>query len=128
MKRFATTLALLALAAFLAACSGTGAAPSGPAASVDPDAVRITSRDLKFSTDKLAGPADEAFQIVYENQEAAPHNVAIYRDSSAAEKILVEEPFSGPKTVVYNVPALAAGSYFFQCDIHKEMKGTLEIT
>ena len=52
MKRLATTLALVALAAVLAACSGTSAAPT-PAPSVDPDALRISSKDLKFSTDKL---------------------------------------------------------------------------
>jgi plastocyanin len=126
MKRLVPALGLLALALILVACSGSPAA-SGPAASVDPDALRISAKDLKFSTDTLNAKAGEAFQIAFENQEAAPHNVAIYKDQSAAEKILVEEPFSGPKTVVYNVPAQPAGSYFFRCDLHPDMKGTLAV-
>jgi plastocyanin len=126
MKRLATTLALVALAAVLAACSGTSAAPT-PAPSVDPDALQISSKDLKFSTDKLVAPAGEAFQIVYDNQESAPHNVAIYADQGHSQKVLVEEPFSGPKVVTYSVPALDAGTYYFRCDLHTNMTGTIEV-
>ena len=124
MKRIGTTLALIALAAFVAACSGADAAPPASAA---PDALKISSNNLKFSTDTLEATAGKAFQIVYENQEAAPHNVAIYKDETAKEKILVEDPFSGPKTVVYEVPALDAGTYFFRCDVHPDMKGSLVV-
>jgi plastocyanin len=127
MKRIATTLALVALAASLAACSSAAADQKTPAASVGPDAISISSKDLKFSTDKLVAPADKPFQIAYDNQEGAPHNVAIYTDSSASKKVFGEEPFGGPKQVVYNVPALSAGTYFFRCDIHTNMTGTLEV-
>lgn len=127
MKRLATTLALVALAAFLAACSGANAAPATPSPSADPDALQISSKDLKFSTDKLVAPAGTPFQIAYDNQEGAPHNVAIYKDQGFAQKVFGEEPFSGPKSVTYSVPALDAGTYFFRCDLHTEMKGTIEV-
>jgi plastocyanin len=127
MKRLVPVLGLLVAAFVLVACSGANAAPSGPATSADPNALQISSRDLKFSTDKLVAPAGKAFQIAYDNQEAAPHNVAIYTDASASTKVFVEDPFGGPKKVLYDVPAMAAGSYFFRCDIHPDMKGTLEV-
>jgi plastocyanin len=132
MKRLIPALALLALAMLLAACTGggsgagTAAAPT-TAASADPNAVAISAKDLKFSTDRLSGPANKPFQIAFNNEEGAPHNVSIYKDESASEKVLVEEPFSGPKAVTYNVPALAPASYFFRCDVHPDMKGTLDI-
>lgn len=124
-KRLLPTVGLLTLAAVLAACGGATSTPSQAPVSADPNAVTISAKDLKFSTDKLEAPAGKAFQIVFDNQEGAPHNVAIYKDESAAEKVLVEEPFSGPKTVTYEVPALEAGDYFFRCDLHPNMKGTL---
>ena len=132
MKRLFPALALVALAMLLAACTGggsgagTAAAPT-TAASADPNAVAISARDLKFSTDRLSGPANKPFQIAFNNEEGAPHNVSIYKDESASEKVLVEEPFGGPKAVTYNVPALAPASYFFRCDVHPDMKGTLEV-
>jgi plastocyanin len=126
MKRLVPVLGLMVVAFVLVACSGTPAAPSGPPKSVDPNALQISSKDLKFSTDKLVAPAGKPFQIVYDNQEAAPHNVAIYTDQSASTKIFAEDPFGGPREVVYDVPAVAAGSYFFRCDVHPDMKGTLE--
>jgi plastocyanin len=127
MKRLLTAAGLLTLAIVLVACGGATAA-STAAPSVDPGALHISAKDIKFSTDKLEAKADTAFQIAFDNQEGAPHNVAIYTDESASQKVLVEEPFGGPKQVVYQVPALKAGSYFFRCDIHPNMKGTLEVS
>jgi plastocyanin len=129
MKRLAPALGLLYLVLVLAACSsGTSAnASSGPPESVDPNALRISAKDLKFSTSTLDAPADKPFSIVFDNQEAAPHNVAIYKDQGASQKVLVEDPFGGPKVVTYHVGALAAGSYFFRCDVHTDMKGTLTV-
>ncbi len=58
------------------------------------------------------------------NEDAAPHNVAIYTDSSAGESLFVGELVSSA-TTVYEVPALEPGTYFFRCDLHPEMNGTL---
>lgn len=127
MKRLLSAAGLLLLTLALVACAGTSQVPTGSPAPADPDAIQISSRDLAFSTDRLQAPAGRPFQITYDNQEAAPHNVAIYTDESASAKVFAEEPFSGPKQVTYNVPALEAGSYFFRCDIHPDMKGTLEV-
>jgi plastocyanin len=123
MNRLLTS-ALFALAIVVAACS---AGSSGQAAepSTDPDALRISANGMAFSTSALTAPADEPFQIVFDNQESAPHNVAIYRDSSASEKLFGSDPFSGPASVTYEVPALPAGTYFFRCDVHPEMSGQL---
>ena len=125
MKRSITAVGLLALGLLLAACSSGGSAT--PAASIPADAIQISANNLQFSTDTLTAPAGEAFQIAFDNQESAPHNVAIYRDAGAAEDIFVPEPFSGPAAVTYDVPALAAGTYFFRCDVHPDMAGELSV-
>jgi plastocyanin len=110
-----------------AACSGASSGPTAPPASIDPSALHIAAKDLKFSTTELTAPAGKSFQIVFDNEEGAPHNVAIYRDPSAAEKVFAEEPFGGPRVATYTVPALVAGTYFFRCDVHPDMNGTLTI-
>ncbi len=129
MKRLVLSLGLVALAAVTAACSGGSAGPtaspgaSAPAASAPAgSAIVVVAKDLKFSTASITAPADEAFQITLDNQEAAPHNIAI-RDASGAV------PYKGEivssKQITYDVPALAAGAYEFWCEVHPDMKGTL---
>jgi plastocyanin len=124
MKRLLSAALVTVAIVILAACSSDSSSRAAEP-SVDPDALRISANNLVFSTDTLSAPADEPFQIAFDNQEGPPHNVAIYRDNSAAEKLFGEDPFSGPAVVVYDVPALAAGTYFFRCDVHPEMAGEL---
>lgn len=127
MKGVTPVLGLLLLAVVLGACSGANPAPSAVIASADPNAAHISARDLKFSTAELSAPAGKSFSIVFDNQESAQHNVAIYKDSAATMKVFAENPFGGPKTVIYQVNALAAGTYFFRCDLHTAMQGTLTV-
>ena len=129
MKRLVLGLGLVALAVISAACSGgSGASASAPAASAPAasapagDAIVVVAKDLKFSTASITAPADEAFQIVLDNQESAPHNIAI-KDAAGAEKFKGEIVTS--TSVTYDVPALAAGAYEFWCEIHPDMKGAL---
>ena len=129
MKRLVLGMGLVALAVISAACSsGSGASASAPAASAPAasapavDAIVVVAKDLKFSTASIAAPADEAFQIILDNQESAPHNIAI-KDAAGAEKFKGEIVTS--TKITYDVPALAAGAYEFWCEVHPDMKGTL---
>jgi plastocyanin len=108
------------LALILAAC-GAAAAPATEG--TDSDAM-ITSGPMEFDSDTLSVPAGRPFSLLYVNQSPMPHNVAIYVDESVAEPLFVGE-IIGEQSIVYDVPALAAGSYFFRCDLHPEMKGTV---
>ena len=124
MKRLTLILGLGALAAVLAACSGASAGPAEPAGSVDPNAIVVTAKDLKFNPTEVSAPADAAFEIVFDNQEGAPHNMKI-SDSTGAE-VFKGEIVTNQK-VTYQVPALAAGSYPFICEVHPDMKGTITV-
>ena len=129
MKRIttgATVVGVFVLAVVLGACSNATANNPSPAASPDPNAIQLTAMDLKFSMASISAPANKPFQIAFDNHDSAPHNVAIY-DSSFSTKVFGEDPFGGPKQVVYNVKALAPGTYGFRCDVHPDMKGTLEV-
>jgi plastocyanin len=74
----------------------------------------------------VTAPADTAFVIHFENQDAGtPHNVAIH-DASGAE-VFKGEIFPGVDTRDYQVPALPAGAYTFTCTVHPNMTGTLTV-
>ena len=125
MKRLTLTFGLLALAAVLAACSGATAAaptPAAPAGNPSGDAVTIVAKDMKFVQSAVPVKAGAAFDLVFDNQEGAPHNVAI-SDASGAS-VFKGEIVSNAK-VTYKVPALSAGTYGFICEVHPDMKGTI---
>ena len=124
MKRLIATLALATVALAAAACSTTNADTGAPAAPADPNAPVVVAKDMQFATKDVQVPAGKAFQLSFTNNDGAPHNVAIYTDSSASTNLFRGEIFSSA-TKVEQVPALAAGTYFFRCDVHPDMQGTI---
>jgi plastocyanin len=125
MKRLLLALSLVAVAAIGAACSSASAQPlpSGP---VDANGPTIVAKDMAFSPSTVEIAANKNVMIHFDNQDSAPHNVAIYKDSTASEKVSVGEVISASKTDQV-VPALAAGTYFFRCDVHTNMTGTIVV-
>ena len=128
MKRLIATLALATVALAAAACAPANAAPGTPAptVAVDPSSPVVVANAMQFETKNVTAPAGTAFAMTFENKESAPHNVSIYTDSSARNRLFEGEIFSSGSRV-YQVPALAAGSYFFRCDVHQEMTGTIVV-
>jgi plastocyanin len=83
--------------------------------------------DQRFSTDLLTLSSGGGTDVVFDNEDSGvPHNIAIYTDESASESLFVGELVDGPKRVTYSVPALDPGTYYFRCDVHPQMHGTVE--
>ena len=122
MKPMRLSLVAMAVVAMLAACGSSTASPSTVDAG-DAD-VTITSVDMEFDETTVTVAAGEPFTIALVNEDAVPHNVSIYTDSSASEDLFVGDLVT-ETTIVYDVPPLDAGEYFFRCDLHPEMTGTL---
>ncbi len=90
------------------------------------NALQVTAANTAFTVTKLEAPASKPFQIVFDNQDPGlQHNVAIYTDSSLTQALFVGDLFTGPATRTYHVPPLPPGTYYFRCDIHPQMNGTL---
>ena len=124
MKRLFLSLCLVVVAAITVACSGAAADNPASAGPVDPNAPVITAQNMAFSPATLDVTANKAFSLTLDNKDGAPHNVAIYPDSSASSSISVGEIVSSSKST-QQVPALKPGTYFFRCDVHHEMTGTI---
>ena len=124
MKPIRLSLVAVLLVAVLAACGSTsaGGGTTDPA-SAD---VTVTAAEMAFTPGSVAAPAGAAFTLALVNEDAMPHNIAIYTDESKSEK-LFDGQMVTDGTVVYDIPALAAGEYFFDCSLHPEMTGTLVV-
>jgi plastocyanin len=126
MQRLTLTLGLVVLAAVLAACSSTSAAPAStnqpPAGSPSADPVTVVAKDIAFQTTAVTVKAGSPVSIVFDNQDGAPHNMP--STDANGQGVFKGEIVSNSK-VTYTVPALAAGTYTFICEVHPNMKGTI---
>jgi plastocyanin len=135
LRRGALLTLSLGLALALVACGG-GDDPS-PAASDDSSAggtvavvdgnVDLSADDLQFDANVIQAPAGEEFTITFTNLESQPHNVAVDTEEGGDE-IVTGEVITGPDaTTTITVPALDPGEYFFVCDVHPDMNGTIVV-
>lgn len=109
----------------------SSAAPSGSAGAAT---LTVTAPDgsatTGFDPNKLEGPANTPFTVVFDNQDTttSPHNWVL-KDSTGAKVDIGDTAFfSGPAKKEYQVPALAPGDYPFVCEVHPAaMTGTLTV-
>lgn len=126
MTAFKTLVIGAALAAtvVLGGCTAAGSAASAaPPAEAD---ITITAVNNAFDPSTLTVPAGEPFDLYFQNVDSAPHNVAIYTNASLSEEMFVGEVITND-AILYAIPALEAGEYFFRCDVHPDMTGTLVV-
>ncbi len=111
------------------AAGGTagGSPPPSAGASGAPGTITITAQGIKFDVTTLSAPADEAFKIVFDNKDAGtPHDVDIL--DASGTKVVDNKDFPGPDQRTYDIPALKAGTYKFECSIHPAlMNGQLTV-
>jgi plastocyanin len=135
LRRGATLSLSLGLAIALAACGGGDDSPAassggntggGTVAVVDGN-VDLSANNLEFDANVIEAPAGEEFTITFTNMEAVPHNVAVDMEEGGDE-IVTGEVITGPDaTTTITVPALEPGEYYFLCDVHPEMNGTIVV-
>lgn len=90
-------------------------------------AVTVTAvRDLAFDTSVIQAPAGAAFTITLVNNDIAPHNISVYT-AEGGERIVLGTIINEGETTRIDVPALEAGTYYWVCDLHTTMNGTLVI-
>jgi plastocyanin len=117
-------LALLGAALTLAACGG-GATPPP---SFPPGAIVITAENRTFSTDELVVPAGQKFPLVLVNKDSDAHNIAIRTKQGFDGDVVFRHDPVTATTVVLEAGPIPAGTYYFICEVHPNMTGTVLAT
>jgi plastocyanin len=98
---------------------GGGAAPTEEA------------KGIKFLQPKLTvTPSGGKVAIHFVNGDAGTqHNIAVFRGADATAPVLFRgELVTGPGSADYSFGAPPPGTYFFHCDVHPTMTGTLTLS
>lgn len=129
-------LGLLATATLvLAACGGGDDGPSSAPSddntaagtvSVVDGAVDINAADLAFDAKVIQAAAGEAFTASFTNNEGVPHNFSVYTEEGG-DAIAQGDIINEGETADVEVDALEAGEYYFVCDLHPQMNGTIVV-
>ncbi len=121
-RRAARGISLLVLASSLiASCGGAATpAPSWPA-----DAIVVTAKDRQFDTKELQLKGDSEMTLVLINMDSDAHNIAIRTRSGFDGDVLFRFDPVTARTIVLTVGKLPKGNYFFLCDVHPAMSGTV---
>lgn len=134
LRSGATLSLILAAAIILPACTSgggnggdSGCPGSGGTVTVADGDVALCADDLVFDAATIEAPVGDEFTITFTNAESQPHNVAVYTEEGG-EEIIIGEIITGPSaTNQVVVPALDPGTYYFRCDVHPEMEGTIVV-
>jgi plastocyanin len=107
---------VLALLLVLTACDalgGVGGTPT-PLPSAPAGTVFLEAANRQYSTAVIEAVANVPTVIYFTNNDNQNHNVTIYRNASKDLELFRGETFVGPGvTLIYEVPPLAAGEYYF---------------
>jgi len=111
----------------ITAAGGGGPQGGGPSG---PGAIDLSAKNLAFSSTKLtaSGPPGGTITIHFANQDTQPHNVAVFNGSDATAPVLFRgdiTPPGGSSTYTFDAPP--PGTYYFHCDVHPTMSGTLTV-
>jgi plastocyanin len=88
--------------------------------------VAITAKDIKFVETHVVVPANTEVSFKFINNDAGvPHNVDITKDDAGTQSVAKSNIFNGIASQTFKA-TLPVGNFFYHCDVHPTMKGTLE--
>ena len=86
----------------------------------------IAAQQLQFNSEEIVVPADDEAVLEFANEDSVEHNVAIYEEQGGKD-LFVGDVIGGGESASYSIPPLKKGEYYFQCDLHPGMNGTVTV-
>jgi plastocyanin len=90
--------------------------------------VIVKAESLVFDTDTLVLRSSGTV-VALENEDTQAHNIAVFTSEEDLASPLFRGDLVQPAdSIVYDVPELALGTFYFHCDVHPNMNGDVEVT
>jgi cytochrome c oxidase subunit 2 len=90
----------------------------------------LTATNVSWSVNCIRVHAGQPVTVTLQNNDSGiQHNFSIYTAPDLKKNLFKAPLLTGPASEVLHVPALPAGTYYFQCDVHGQaMSGTYYAT
>ncbi len=89
-------------------------------------ATSITAQGLAFDTDTIEVTTGESTDYTLVNEDTTVHNLAIYEgDEASGEALFTSPDVDAGAEESFAIDPLKPGDYYFQCDYHPQMAGTV---
>jgi cytochrome c oxidase subunit 2 len=81
--------------------------------------LQVTAKDISWDTSCLAVTAGQPISLTVTNDDAGiEHNFAVWNGPDRKDQFFATGKFEGVATNAYDLSALPAGTYYFQCNVH----------
>lgn len=102
---------------------------SAPSETSPGSANTVSAQNIQFDTDTLELTAGEETTLTFVNEDSSStqHNISIYENENAQDNLFEGQIIPGGQEAKYEIPALKKGEYYFQCDVHPSMNGTVTV-
>jgi plastocyanin len=108
--------------------TSTTAAKAAPAGGASGTSANLVAQNIDFQQKTLTLKANSPVVIHFDNKDAGvPHNVDITTDSGGSNTLYKQDPVSGPSQEDYKFTTPAPGKLYYHCDVHPNMKGTINV-
>lgn len=88
----------------------------------------LSVKNIAFDKEELDFPASSEVKLDFTNEEAVPHNFSLYEDKGG-KSLFKGEILNNEGKTTYTFTTPAAGTYYFQCDVHPDqMNGTVVVS
>src|ERR671919_617681 len=76
----------------------------------------------------VAAGEETTLTFVNDDSSSTQHNISIYANEEAQDNLFEGQVIPGGQEAEYQVPPQKKGEYYFQCDVHPSMNGTVRVT
>lgn len=118
-------VAFTLVAALAVACDDETPSSTPDDVPLEGTVLEVTARDIRFTPTELSAPAGVITIVLKNEDRGLPHNIRVHRGNNpSGDTVGRTEIENGPSEQRLRLE-LEAGEYYYHCDPHPNMRGSL---